>query len=1224
MVNACTIIARNYLAHARVLADSFMAHHQDGRFTVLIVDDEPRAFDGTRERFACSRLADIGIDRAEICRLAAIYDVTELATAVKPLFLRYLLAQPADHVLYLDPDIRIYGPLDTAVQLAREHSLVLTPHLTAPLPKDGRKVDDFHILSSGVYNLGFIGLGSKSDSFIDWWWQKTRRDALVDHNRMLFTDQRWIDFVPGFFEHCILKDSTYNVAYWNLHTRDLTWRGDGYQVDGKPLTFFHFSGFDITKPYLLSKHQADRPRILLSERPAVARICREYVESLQERGIGDESARPYGWSTLPTGIRFDLRMRRLYRDGLTRHEAGKGPEPPDPFDAAEPERFLNWLNEPVGGGLRPRVSRYQLAIYQDRPDLQRAFPDLTGDDWSSYSAWLRSDGVKQLQIPVLLLPQNGTSQSAPYATAAELRPGVNIAGYFHAELGIGEAARLLTEAIESAGVPVSTLAYDATASRKAHPFVERGKGRAAYDINIVCVNADRTPDFIRDAGRGLLESRYTIGFWFWELEYFPPIMHAGFDYVDEVWAATDFIATAVRTIGRRPVYTIPLPVPIPVCSPEVTRKSLGLPDSFMYLFMFDFFSILDRKNPMGLIRAFERAFADDEGPVLVIKTINGDARLNDLERLRAAAAGRRDILIVDEYYTAEQKNGLLGLCDCYVSLHRSEGFGLTMAEAMGLEKPVIATGYSGNLDFMTAENSYLVDYSKGQVPAGCDPYPAGGVWAEPDLDHAAAMMRRVYEKRDEAARKARQAQHDIVTKHTRQATAAAVTNRLNEIRDARTSGTMTQNTRVPLMQSDVENQAPHTAILDSLESLTAQLSPTPQVAAGRPLRRLLIGAQSLLFRVLRPYWFQQQQLQRSLIAAVRDAVQMSARADQAEPAQRQALEAAWQAIHALQAERGAPSDVRVLLNQLANDVVPQVRHLIDEVSRINEMTKTVIPHVNQLTEDVASHVQALNGEVGRVAVSGHALENRLYAPPYIADPERLHIIDREGRRVLGFANALGADQSGYATFEDLFRGAENFIRDRQRVYVPILACHDTVVDIGCGRGEMLDLLREHHIEGVGVDLDPSMIERCRRKGHTVQMIDGLDYLAQQADASVPAIFSAQVVEHMPYEALRSFLELSRLKLKPGGQLIFETVNPHSLEAFKTFYTDLTHQRPIFPEVAVVLCALAGFARAQVLYPNGNGEPESDRRTQGEYAVIATTAPAQDRSGAVRTETISRS
>ena len=181
-------------------------------------------------------------------------------------------------------------------------------------------------------------MGTRSESFIDWWWQKTRRDALVDHNRMMFTDQRWIDFVPGFFDHCILKDPTYNVAYWNLHARDLTW-SDRYRVDGKPLTFFHFSGFDIRKPYLLSKHQGDRPRILLSERPAVARICREYLAeprgARHRRGIVDGRTDGAPCRLESASI---ARCAGSIATGSTRHESGKGPEPPNPFDAAEPKR----------------------------------------------------------------------------------------------------------------------------------------------------------------------------------------------------------------------------------------------------------------------------------------------------------------------------------------------------------------------------------------------------------------------------------------------------------------------------------------------------------------------------------------------------------------------------------------------------------------------------------------------------------------------------------------------------------------------------------------------------------------------------------------------------------------------------------------------------------------------------------------------------------------------
>jgi hypothetical protein len=747
LVTACTIIARNYLAHARVLAESFSAHHPDGRFTVLLIDDEQRVFDGNAEPFSCVRLGDIGFDPDEIGRLAAIYDVTELATAVKPVLLRHLLRTSTD-VIYLDPDIRIYGSLEEASRLAREHGIVLTPHTMVPIPRDGRRIDDFHILAAGVYNLGFVAVGSSADAFIDWWWQRTRREARIDPTRMMFTDQRWVDFVPSFFEHFILKDPTYNVAYWNLHARELTWTGERYLVDGKPLTFFHFSGFDGRRPHLLSKHQGGRPRILLSDRPAVARICREYQKSLERAGVAEESVKPYGWRALPSGLAFDRYMRRVYREELDALQEGKGPEPPNPF--GPDDRFVAWLNEPVAGGLCPKVPRYLYSIYQDRLDLQRAFPDLAGPDGWHYLEWVRTDGAVQHDIPPALLPatSNGGDSQLSYVPPDSLADGINIAGYFRAELGVGEVARLLTAAVEASEIPHSTLTYDATLSRKGHHFLDRGQRGAPYNVNVVCVNADQTPGFAKAAGQEFFEGRHTAGYWFWELDRFPASMHQAFDYVDEVWTATRFVASGIQAIGRRPVYTIPPPVAVPPCSPDVTRKHLRLPEGFLFLFMFDFFSVLERKNPMGLIQAFGRAFRAGEGPTLVIKTINGDQRLNELEKVQAAAAGRHDVVIVDDYYSAEEKNSLLGLCDCYVSLHRSEGFGLTMAEAMALEKPVIATGYSGNLDFMTPENSFLVDYSRVAVPAGCDPYPQGSPWADPDLDHAAELMRRVYEARE--------------------------------------------------------------------------------------------------------------------------------------------------------------------------------------------------------------------------------------------------------------------------------------------------------------------------------------------------------------------------------------------------------------------------------------------------------------------------------------------
>ena len=185
-----------------------------------------------------------------------------------------------------------------------------------PFPRDDRQVDGFFVLSAGVYNLGFVAIAPSARPFLDWWWQVTRREALSDVSRNMFTDQRWVDFVPGFFDHTILKDPGYNVAYWNLHGRELTHDGNRYLVDGAPLRFFHFSGFDIRTPDVLSTHQGDRPRILLSDRPVLARLCRDYATDLGHAGLDVRERRAYGWSRAACGLDMTTRMRRLYRTGV--------------------------------------------------------------------------------------------------------------------------------------------------------------------------------------------------------------------------------------------------------------------------------------------------------------------------------------------------------------------------------------------------------------------------------------------------------------------------------------------------------------------------------------------------------------------------------------------------------------------------------------------------------------------------------------------------------------------------------------------------------------------------------------------------------------------------------------------------------------------------------------------------------------------------------------------
>jgi glycosyltransferase involved in cell wall biosynthesis len=186
-----------------------------------------------------------------------------------------------------------------------------------------------------------------------------------------------------------------------------------------------------------------------------------------------------------------------------------------------------------------------------------------------------------------------------------------------------------------------------------------------------------------------------------------------------------------------------------------------VPAGFLFLFVFDYLSTVQRKNPVGLIEAFKSAFAAGEGPQLVVKTINAPLRPLSEEEVLWAAHGREDIHVIDRSLSTSELNGLMAGCDCYVSLHRAEGFGLTIAEAMAIGKPAIATGYSGNVDFMNSANSYLVDYSMGRVGPECEIYPPEGEWAEPSIEHAAALMRLVFERPDEASAKGEQAAADV-------------------------------------------------------------------------------------------------------------------------------------------------------------------------------------------------------------------------------------------------------------------------------------------------------------------------------------------------------------------------------------------------------------------------------------------------------------------------------
>jgi glycosyltransferase involved in cell wall biosynthesis len=775
-MQVCTIVARNYLAPARVLAQSLVASNPDARLSVVVIDAIDGTDDYSREPFEFISPFDIGIEADEYLRMATMYEVMELATAIKPWILRTLLDRGAETATYLDPDIVVLGSLEEANCLGREHGIVLTPHITQPMPRDGLLPDEEIIMLSGTYNLGFVTVGKKAADFLDWWSEHLTRWAIVEPAAGLFTDQRWIDFVPSLFEHVVVRDPSYNVAYWNLYERPIGFDGRSYTARGAPIRFFHYSGYDLAAPHLLSKHQGPRPRALLSASSPLRWLLDDARTRLIAAGHEVTSKEPYRLGVSAEGLALNRHVRRMYRDAVLESEKNGLPPPANAFD---PDGgFFDWLNEPVIGPIDAKVSRYLHYCYSTRPDVMHAFPDLNGDSAAHFLTWTRNDPDFGARTPPGLIPDETTSpRLAPFPSA----PGINVIGYFDAELGVGEAGRSIASSIEASGIPMSTFTFRATTSRQQHDFGSKGPSDCPFSINVLCVNADQTPRLAQSVGSQFMRNRHNIGIWFWEAPTLPVELHHSLDLVDELWAPSEFVYEALAPVANKPLRVFPLPVTKPGKPTALRRADVSLPEGFVFLFMFDYLSVIDRKNPLGLIDAYQAAFKPSDGAHLVIKTINSHQRMWDHEKLLYALEDRPDVHVLSDYLTGTQVQAMTQLSDCYVSLHRSEGFGLTLAHAMAWGKPTIATAYSGNMSFMTQATSYLVPYKLVEIGSGSPPYPPEALWADPDLSAAARKMRYVFDHPEEAADVGRAAAEHIAATRSLATAAEFVRDRFSDI-----------------------------------------------------------------------------------------------------------------------------------------------------------------------------------------------------------------------------------------------------------------------------------------------------------------------------------------------------------------------------------------------------------------------------------------------------------
>jgi glycosyltransferase involved in cell wall biosynthesis len=377
-------------------------------------------------------------------------------------------------------------------------------------------------------------------------------------------------------------------------------------------------------------------------------------------------------------------------------------------------------------------------------------------------------------------------RTRPIAWGDPAPPRANLVGYLTGEFGVAEAGRLIAGSALGSGVDLALVRVEAGGKREDDLRLAPLIGSSApHPVTLVCVNADQTPRVLGSLGPDIADGHYTVGYWHWELSRFPRAWSPAIDLVDEVWTASEFVALAVRDATRKPVRVVPLPVDVRLSRPY-TRAEFGLPeDRFIFLFTLDFHSYLARKNPEGLVAAFRAAFrADDDRVALVIKSTNGHDRPAEVGRLRDAIGGDARIELRDGYLGRDEVFGLESVADAYVSLHRSEGFGLGLAESMFLGKPVIATAYSGNLEFMDPGNSCLVGYRLVDVRDGEYPCPEGQVWADPDLEHAAEHMRRLADDPDHAAALGRRAAADVRERLSPARTGGQIVRALEEIHGA--------------------------------------------------------------------------------------------------------------------------------------------------------------------------------------------------------------------------------------------------------------------------------------------------------------------------------------------------------------------------------------------------------------------------------------------------------
>lgn len=777
-----TIASTNYFAQVQILMDSLAKTNPtwDRYFGVADeIDDE--LIKACRNR--CEIIQMTELDIPDLDDMKFRYDIMELNTAIKPFVLLHLM-KTYDRVIYMDPDICVYKEL-SAVNKAFDdgYEFVVTPHFTDYWEEDNKYPNEPDILMAGTYNFGFFAAANceAAKQVISWWAKKLETLCVNKQAEGIFVDQKWMDLLPARHDKVyILRNHGYNIAYWNLSHRKVTYEDGEYYFNGDPLVFFHFSGYNPNDLDCLSKYQN---RFSMDDMGAAKKLFYNYASEALDNGYTNWRKKVYAYNKFSDGRLVTDLFRRIYRDNQAIQERIGTRNPFDCADVFYDQK--EWMS--------PFIINH---VFGSNGHMEVYLLNTTREHWLEWfeNACEKTYKLDREWVDYLVaflrvhLSQFNGEQIIPDFEAIkphiELRNGVNVIGYIRSEHGLGEACRLTAEALSTTSLEWSAYDWEVNNSSRQtdSTWDDKIRNNIMYNISIFNINADQ----MLVAKEGLPEEAwngYRIGIWYWELSEFPDQWCKAFDLVDEIWAPTKFIQENLMKKATCPVIYMPPGLRREEPKPEYDRAYFGLPENtFLYLNFYDAYSFTNRKNPYAAIKAFQMAFKPDDMAVgLVLKVNNASAGSENIKTLEKAIAGYNNIYIIAKTITRDEVNALINICDVGVSLHRSEGLGLLCEESMYFGKPVIATNWSGNTDFMTDDSACLVSYSMIPVREYYCTNDMEQKWADPDVHHASEYMVRLFQDKDYYEKIARNAKEHIRTHFSPEVCGGRMKERIREI-----------------------------------------------------------------------------------------------------------------------------------------------------------------------------------------------------------------------------------------------------------------------------------------------------------------------------------------------------------------------------------------------------------------------------------------------------------